>query len=134
MEPRVDRIGSDPVARMKGAPRCCKPAVVLVPAEGARTVSGGECSCLVEEEQLGEPAGLKEPLALPALELEPAGDPPLAVVPPPDATVPVVEAPSVPVHEPAGRIRDQLSERGATILPRHSRTVARVGYPYFVGA
>ena len=134
MQSRVDRIGSGLVAWMKGAPRCCEPPIVVVPAEGAGTVAGGEGGCLIEKEQLGEPAGLEESRALPALEFEPTGDPTLPVVTTLDETVLVVEAPTVPVDEPAGRVGDQLPERGDTILPRHPRTVARVGWRYVVGA
>ena len=51
--------------------------VVLAAAESTRPVAGGERRRLVEEEQLREPAGLKQPRPLPVLELEPAGDPAL---------------------------------------------------------
>ena len=82
-------------------------------------MSGRESRRLVEEEELGELSRLHERLAVPAAELEPAGDPALAVVAPPDAPVLVVEAAAVAVDQAAGRVGDELAERGDAVLQRH---------------
>ena len=57
VELRVDRVGAD-MAGMERAPDLAEPVVVLAPTEGARAVAGREGRRLVQEEQLGEPAGL----------------------------------------------------------------------------
>jgi len=61
------------------APDLAEARVVRVPAERAGPVPGGERRCLVEEEELGELAGLQQRTALPAAELELTGDPTLPV-------------------------------------------------------
>lgn len=81
---------------------------------------GGERGRLVEEEQLGEAAGLEERASLPAAELEPARDPALAVVAPADATGRVVEAAPVAVDQVTVGDRNQLAERGDPVLQRAS--------------
>ena len=118
MQLRVDRVGA-PLPGMPLAPDLPEADVVLVPAERARSVPGGECGRLVEEEELREPAGLHECRAVPAPELEPARDPALAVVTPPDPPLVVVEAAAVPVDEPARRVGDQLARRRHPVLQRH---------------
>src|SRR5207342_70607 len=97
--------------RMEVAPDDPQAVVVLAAAERARTVPGRHRRRLVEEEELGELAGLEEGPPQPAPELEPAGDPPPAVVAPPNAAGAVVQAAAVPVDEPAGRVGDELAER-----------------------
>src|SRR5262245_26875634 len=84
VQPGVDRVRPSRIAGMKFVPKCHKLAVVLVAAEGARAVSGGERGRLVEEEQLRELAGLQERGTIPAPELEPACDPAPHRIPPPD--------------------------------------------------
>ena len=115
MQQGVDRIR----ARESGVeplPDRDKPAVVLAAAEGAGTVPRGEGGCLVEEEELGEAAGLHQRVAMPAAEGKPAGDPTLAVVTAPDPPAFIVQAAAVSVDEAAGGIRDQLAERSDAIL------------------
>src|SRR2546430_13552466 len=58
-------------------PRCAKPVGVLAAAEEARAMSRRECSCLVEEEQLG-PAAAAHHLAPAAFEFADASEPGLA--------------------------------------------------------
>ena len=111
----VDRVGAVP-AGMQTQPERYESVVVLPPAQGARPVAGGERSCLVEEEELREAAGLHQRLAVPAAELEPARDPALPVEAAPDPSRGVVEAAAVTVDEPAGGIGDELPERRHTVL------------------
>ena len=75
VQPLVDRVRPGAVAGMKIVPKCHKVAVVLATAKCAGAMAGRESGRLVEEEQLGEPARLQQPLPAPAAELEPAGDP-----------------------------------------------------------
>jgi NAD(P)H dehydrogenase (quinone) len=98
--------------------------VVRVATQPAGAVTRGECGRLVEEEQLGEAAGLQQRATLPAAELELAGDPALAVVAPANPSGVVVEAAAVPVHEAACRIRNELAERRDAVLQWHSANVA----------
>ena len=79
VELRVDRVGAR-LSRVDPAPDLDEPVVVLAPAERARPVAGGERGRLVQEEQLGEAAGLHQRFAVPSAEPEPTGDPPFAVV------------------------------------------------------
>ena len=118
VELRVDRVGAD-LIRVELAPDLAEPDVVLAAAERARAVPGRERRRLVEEEQLGEPAGLQQRLAVPAAEPETARDPPLAVEPPADPAPLIVQAPTVAVHETATGFGDQLAERGDTVPQRH---------------
>src|SRR5262249_24525738 len=74
VEPRVDR--GRPDVPVEVAPGGREVDVVRVAAEGAGPVPGGERRRLVEEEQLGELAGLQQRRAVPVLVDEPAGDPP----------------------------------------------------------
>ena len=55
----VDRIGAR-LPGMKLAPELAEANVVLAPAERTRAMSGGESRRLVEEEELREPARLKQ--------------------------------------------------------------------------
>jgi hypothetical protein len=108
-------------ARLVGvetAPDLGEARVVRVAAECAGPVPCGECCHLVEEEKLGELAGLEERAALPASELEPTSDPAPAVEAPADVTVVVVEAAAVPVDEPASRVGDELAEGCDAVLQR----------------
>src|SRR5207247_1510618 len=75
----VDRVGSC-LTGVEQAPDRAEAVVILPAAERAGPVSGGERRRLVEEEELGEPAGLHQRLAVPAAEPEAAGDPALPVV------------------------------------------------------
>src|SRR4029077_6109653 len=86
VQPGVDRIGAQP-ARVQVAPELSESLVVRVPAERARTMPCGERRRLVEEEELGELAGLQQRAAMPAAELELTRDPTLAVEAPSDAPV-----------------------------------------------
>jgi hypothetical protein len=61
---------------------------------------------LVQEEQLGEPAGLQEWLAVPAAEPEPARDPSPACIRSADPASVVVQASTVPVDEPPAGFGD----------------------------
>jgi hypothetical protein len=119
MELGVDRVGSDH-AGMPLDPHGYEGPVVLATTKGARAMSGGERGRLVEEEQLGEAAGLHQRLSMPPTELEPAGDPPTSGEPSPDAPPIVVEAPPVPVDETAVGGRDELTERRDPVLQRHA--------------
>jgi hypothetical protein len=111
----VDDVGGR-LAGMRQLPQREEALVVLAPAERTGTVSGCERGRLVEEEQLGEPAGLQERRAVPVLEAQAAGDPALAVVAPADPPGFVVQAAAVPVDEPARRGGDQVAERRDPIL------------------
>jgi hypothetical protein len=115
MEVGVDRVGAAGT-RVYLAPDCDEAVVVLPSAERAGTMSRCESGGLVEKEELGELARLKQRPALPAAELEPAGDPALAAVTPPDAPGSVVEAAAIAVDEAAGGICDQLTEWRCSIL------------------
>jgi hypothetical protein len=86
---------------MEVAPDCGEADVVLAAAESTGPVPGGERCRLVEEEELGEAAGLQQSRALPAAKLEPARDPALSVVAAPDAAGLVVKAAAVSLHETA---------------------------------
>jgi ketosteroid isomerase-like protein len=103
--------------RVRGIALCVE--LVLVPAERAGAMAGGERRRLVQEEQLGEAAGLKQGPPLPATELEPAGDPALAVVASADATGLIVKAAAVAVDQPTAGVRNQLAERCNAVLERH---------------
>jgi len=114
----VYRIGAD-LSGMHRAPDRREADVVLVPAQGARAVARGERGRLVQEEQLGEPAGLQQGRPMPVAEAEPARDPSRAGVATTDATVVVVEAATVPLLEPARGIGDELTEGGDAVPLRH---------------
>src|SRR4051812_23405625 len=85
VELRVDPVGSD-LARVELTPPRDERLVVRSPAESARPVAGRERGHLIEEEQLREPAGLQQPLAMPASKPEATCDPAPAVVPPADVS------------------------------------------------
>src|SRR3954454_22951931 len=97
--------------RMDLRPRVDELFVIDVPAKTTRPVSGRECSRLVEEEQLGEPARLHEPPAMPPSELELAGDPPPDAVRTADVPLRVVHVPAIRVHEAPRRDGDRLPQR-----------------------
>ena len=65
MELHVDRVGAGLIG-MELAPAPAEVDVVLPPAESARAMARGESGRLVEEEELGEAARLKQPGPLPA--------------------------------------------------------------------
>ena len=114
--------------RVQPGPDLYEAVVVGSAAERAGPVPGGERSRLVEEEQLGEAAGLHQRRAVPAPELEPARDPPSHAEPAPDAPLVVVQAAAVAVHEAPGRVRDEVAERCDSVLSRHcDGTVAPAG-------
>jgi hypothetical protein len=118
VETRVDRVGAD-LAGMQLVPDLAEPHVVLAPTQGARTVTRGERGGLVQEEQLGEPAGLEQRRAMPSSEAEPATDPSLDRVPAADPPIVVVKTAAVSVDEAAGRGRDQIAERRDPVLKGH---------------
>jgi hypothetical protein len=114
----IDRVGSD-LAGMEAPPERDEAVVVLAVAERTGAMPGGERGRLVEEEQLGEAAGLHELIAVPAAELQPAGDPALAVVPPADVPVRVVKAATVSIDQTTRGVCRQFTERRDPVLPRH---------------
>jgi hypothetical protein len=116
----VDCVGSE-LPGVKLAPDRGEAGVVFAAAERTGAMAGGECSRLVEEEQLGEASGLQQRPALPATELEPAGDPAFADGMAADAPQLVVEAATVSVDQAATWICDQLAQRCHSVLQRHSR-------------
>src|SRR6186997_2044673 len=118
MQARVDAVGPGR-SRMQRSPDPDEPHVVVAPAERAGSMPGGERRGFIQEEQLGEPAGLEERGTMPSLEPQPAPDPSLPRVAAADVTVVVVEAPTVAVQQPASRIRDQLAEGRDPVLERH---------------
>jgi hypothetical protein len=97
--------------------------VVGSTAERARPVTRGERGRLVEEEELGEAAGLEQRRAMPVLEPQPARDPSPPGVGAPDGSVRVVETTPVAVHEAARRVGDQLTQRRDTVAERHAPTL-----------
>src|SRR2546430_13839059 len=86
-------------------------------------MAGGERGGLVEEEQLGEPAGPHQRRPVPAAEPQPARDPPLPCVGAADAPGFVVQTAAVAVHEPARGIGDELAERRHPVPARHRVTL-----------
>src|SRR5262245_60988516 len=84
---------------------------------------GRERRRLVEEEQLGELAGLQERRAVPVLVDEAARDPALDLVAAADPPLRVVEAAAVPVDEPTRLRRDEVAERRDTVLEGHAPVV-----------
>jgi hypothetical protein len=114
----VYRIGTD-LSGVHRAPDRREADVILASTQGARAVARGERGRLVQEEQLGEPAGLQQRRSMPIAEAEPARDPSRAGVATTDPASVVVEAATVPVHEPARGIGDELTERGDAVLQRH---------------
>ena len=114
----VDRVGTA-LAWMQRAPDPDEAVVVGSATERARAMSGCERGRLVEEEELGEAAGLQQRRAVPAAELEPARDPPPDSEPPMDAPLVVVQAAAVPVHETTSGIGDEIAEGSDAILSRH---------------
>ena len=83
-----------------GRSRARQPHVVGAPAERAGPVPGRERRHLVEEEELGELAGLQLRPALPAAELQAAGDPATRAVPAADATGSSCMHPRLPYRSP----------------------------------
>jgi hypothetical protein len=118
VELRIDRIGTGEKAGVQVPPEI-RSSVVGSSAERARAVPGGERGRLVEEEQLREPAGLHQRLAVPATELEATPDQATRRVVSPDPAVRVVEAASIAVHESPRGIGDQLAGRRDLIPERH---------------
>lgn len=104
-----------------GAGRICvgeEAPVVIVPALGARPVSGGEGGRFVQKEEPGVTAG-RHRLAPTSPELEPARDPAAAIVGPPDPPILPVKPAAVAEDESSLTRLDQLSERRNTVLERH---------------
>jgi hypothetical protein len=124
---RIDRVRAR-LSRVQRLPCLDEARVVRAAAERARPVPGCEGGRLVEEEELGELAGLEQLAPVPALELELARDPPSPVVAAPDAPVGVVQAAPVPVDKPTCRGGDQLAQWSDTVLA-HVRHKARVAAP-----
>jgi len=89
VQPPVDQVGGG-LARMLLGPAADELVVVRAAAQGARTVAGRQRGRLVQEEQLGESAGLHQRCAMPAAEAQPAGDPPAARVRPADPALGIV--------------------------------------------
>jgi hypothetical protein len=118
VQPQVDRVRARLVVQLP--PERGEPHVVLPATLGARTVARGERGRLVEEEQLREAAGAHQRMAAAVLELEAARDPAAHLVAPHDPTRGVVQAPAIAVHEPTGRIGEEVSERGDAVLQRHA--------------
>ena len=116
----VDRVGSE-LAGVELVPEGGEAGVVLVAAQRAGAVAGGEGGCFVEEEELGEASGLHQRPALPAAELEPAGDPAFADRATADPAEFVVEAAPVSVDQATPWVCDQLAERCDPVLQRHIR-------------
>jgi SAM-dependent methyltransferase len=83
----------------------------------------GEGRGLVEEEQLREPPGLHQRLAVPPTELEATSDPAADAVGSPDPPVLVVQAPAVPIHETSCTIGDHLAEWRDPVRQRHRITI-----------
>ena len=90
---------------------------------------GGERGRFVEEEQLREAPGPQQRAAPPVAELEPARDPAAAVVAAADAPFVVVEAATVPVHQAARGVGDELAERRDPVLQRHPGIIANAESP-----
>ena len=133
---RVDPLGMELLVHRVGAalswvhrpPDLHEAVVVGSTTQRAGSVAGGECRRLVEEEELGEAAGLHQRRAVPSAVLELTGDPALHAEAPTNAPVLVVQAAAVPVDEAASRIRDEVAERGDAVLSRHrAGTVPRAG-------
>jgi hypothetical protein len=118
VQPRVDSVGAA-LAVVQLLPDGEEAVVVLAPAQRARPVTCREGGRLVEEEELGEAAGLQQCPALPAAKLEPARDPAPAVETPADPAGVVVEAAAVPLDEAACGHRDELAEGSDAVLQRH---------------
>ncbi len=114
----VHRVGTV-LAWMQRAPDLDEAVVVGSATERTRAVSGCERGRLVEEEQLGEAAGLQQRRAMPAAEREPARDPPPDSEPPADVPLVVVQAAAVSVDEAASGIGDEVAEGSDAILSRH---------------
>ena len=113
---------------MELSPDLGESVVVGMAAERAGAVTGRERRRLVEEEELGELAGLQERRAVPAAELELARDPALAVEAPPDVPGVVVEAAAVAVDEPASLDCNELAEWRDAVLPQYDTSVERLGW------
>ena len=105
-------------------PELSEADVVLAPAERAGPVPCGVRGCLVEEEQLGEPARLQERGAVPPAEAQPARDPATPGIAPANPAEVVMQTAPVAVHEPAGGVGDELGERRDPVAKRHRGTVA----------
>ena len=118
MELAIDRVGA-PLAGMQLFPDLGETDVVLATAQRARAMPRRERGRLIEEEQLGVPAGLHQGVAPPPSEPELAGHPTLAVVASADGATLVVEAATVPVDQATGRVGDEFTERRDAVLAGH---------------
>src|SRR5437870_179038 len=94
---------------------------VFAPALRTWPVAGSECCRLVQEEELGEPAGAHQ-LPASAFELESAGDPPPNLPRPNQLTVIVVQHPAVAEQEPPRFGGDDVPERADSVASRHGDT------------
>jgi hypothetical protein len=101
VQPRVDGVGAAGLSEQFE-----KAHIVPATAKCARTVARSERCRLVQKEELREPSGLHQRLAVPVTKREAACDPALAVIAADDSAVGVVEAPTVAVHETASGIGD----------------------------
>src|SRR3954469_3382706 len=114
------------LAPVQLAPARGERAVVLAPAQGAGAVARCERRRLVEEEELGEPAGLQQRRAVPAAERQLAGDPAPACEAPANGPVSVVQAAAVAVDETASGFRHELTQRRDPVLQRRSSLLRHV--------
>src|SRR5438552_14288929 len=90
-------------------PRCAKPVGVVAAAEEARAMSRRQCSCLVEEEQLG-PAAAAHHLAPAASEFADASEPrPARPAPRPRLRSGIVDDAAVAGEHPAMRRGDDFA-------------------------
>jgi hypothetical protein len=107
-------------------PRLPKSNEVLTAALGAGAVARGQCRDLVQEEELGEPAGTKE-RAAPPFELEPARDPPADLPVAYQVPLFVVEDAAVCEEQPPRLCGDDVAERCDPVASRHGLDMVREG-------
>jgi hypothetical protein len=105
-------------------PRLAEAEEILAAALRTRPVAGRQGGRLVQEEELGEPAGAQE-FAPPPLELEPAGDPPPDLPGTNQPAVIVVKDTPIPEKESARIGGDDLPERRDSVAERHGGPIVR---------
>jgi hypothetical protein len=108
MEPQVNRIRSH-LPGMQLTPDLEKTVVVGSATECTGSMACSQRSYIVEKEQFGEAAGLKQRPTLPAAKLELARDPAADVVVASNAPATVVETTAISVEEPALGHRNKLT-------------------------
>jgi hypothetical protein len=118
MQLGIDRVGSLLVG-VQVAPQCGERVVVLSSTKRTRAVSSRPRGHLVEEEELGEKSRLHHRSAVPPTKLELAGNPAFAVEPAPDAATIVVQATSIPVHQSASGVGNEIAKGSDSILQWH---------------